>query len=197
LEPVSSGTECTLESAVGVRFLRRAKRLRWFLAQGDRPEAAGPPSSLAAEDEHSGFSIDASERISLSGPKVRAYGKPLEHLVRYCARPAFDLERLTVIGGGDIRLIVFVTEPAGAGFLRTGGSQAGEGHGGLRTREDRFGRSSRTSASARGLFTSSLSSALGGVIPGIRPVTRYGDESKERVLGSGPESPFWGGAIGS
>jgi hypothetical protein len=32
---------------------------------------------------------------------VRAYCKPLEHLVRYCARPAFVLERLTVIGGRD------------------------------------------------------------------------------------------------
>jgi len=46
--------------------------------------------------EHSGFSIDASVRISFSVPKVRAYCKPLEHLVRYCARPAFALERLTV-----------------------------------------------------------------------------------------------------
>jgi len=40
-------------------------------------------------------------RISLSVPKVCAYCKPLEHLVRYCARPAFALDRLAVIGAGD------------------------------------------------------------------------------------------------
>ena len=30
-----------------------------------------------------------------------SYTQSLEHLVRYCARPAFALERLSVIGGGD------------------------------------------------------------------------------------------------
>lgn len=32
---------------------------------------------------------------------VPSYAKSLEHLVRYCARPAFALDRLTVIGGRD------------------------------------------------------------------------------------------------
>ncbi len=31
---------------------------------------------------------------------VPSYTKSLEHLVRYCARPAFALERLSVVGGG-------------------------------------------------------------------------------------------------
>jgi len=51
--------------------------------------------------EHSGFSVDASVRISLNDRDVPSYTKSLENLVRYCARPAFALERLTVIGGGD------------------------------------------------------------------------------------------------
>ncbi len=51
--------------------------------------------------EHSGFSIDASVRISLFRPQRRVYFQPLEHLVRYCAWPTFALERLSVIGGRD------------------------------------------------------------------------------------------------
>ncbi len=51
--------------------------------------------------ERSGFSIDASVRIVLEDRDVPSYTKSLEHLVRYCARPAFALERLSVIGGRD------------------------------------------------------------------------------------------------
>jgi hypothetical protein len=40
-------------------------------------------------------------RISLDDRDVPSYTQSLEHLVRYCARPAFALERLSVIGGGD------------------------------------------------------------------------------------------------
>jgi hypothetical protein len=47
--------------------------------------------------ENSGFSVDASVRISLLPPQVRVYRQPLEHLLRYCARPPFALERLSVI----------------------------------------------------------------------------------------------------
>ncbi|MBU6308559.1 MAG: transposase [Planctomycetes bacterium] len=45
--------------------------------------------------EHSGFSIDASVRIALVDRDVPSYFKSLEHLLRYCARPPFALERLS------------------------------------------------------------------------------------------------------
>jgi len=50
---------------------------------------------------HSGFSVDASVRISLDDRDVPSFYKSLEHLLRYCARPAFAIERLAVIGGRD------------------------------------------------------------------------------------------------
>ena len=47
--------------------------------------------------QHSGFSVDASVRISPSDRDVPAYFRSLEQLWRYCARPAFALERLSVV----------------------------------------------------------------------------------------------------
>lgn len=62
-------------------------------------------ASVAAADllscNPSGFSIDASVRISLDDRDVPSFYKSLEHLVRYCARPAFAIERLAVIEGRD------------------------------------------------------------------------------------------------
>jgi len=46
--------------------------------------------------EHSGFSVDASVRIALIDRDVPSYFKSLKHLLRYCARPPFALERLSV-----------------------------------------------------------------------------------------------------
>jgi len=46
--------------------------------------------------ENSGFSVDASVRITLNGIQLRVYCQPLEHLLRYCAGPPFALERLSV-----------------------------------------------------------------------------------------------------
>jgi len=54
--------------------------------------------------EHSGFSIDASVRITLLPPQLRVYRQSLEHLLRYCARPPFALERLSVIRDADGRI---------------------------------------------------------------------------------------------
>ena len=51
--------------------------------------------------ENSGFSVDASVRITLNGIQLRVYCQPLEHLLRYCARPPFALERLSVSRGAD------------------------------------------------------------------------------------------------
>ena len=54
--------------------------------------------------ENSGFSIDASVRITLLDRDVPSYFRSLEHLLRYCARPPFAFERLSVIRGPDGRI---------------------------------------------------------------------------------------------
>ena len=54
--------------------------------------------------ENSGFSVDASVRITLIDRDVPSYFQSLEHLVRYCARPPFALERLSVIRGPTGRI---------------------------------------------------------------------------------------------
>ena len=54
--------------------------------------------------ENSGFSVDASVRITLFRLQLRVYCQPLEHLLRYCARPPFALERLSVMRGEDGRI---------------------------------------------------------------------------------------------
>jgi len=64
-----------------------------------------PQIRLLAADmlawENSGFSVDASVRITLIDRDVPSYFRSLEHLLRYCARPPFALERLSVIRGPD------------------------------------------------------------------------------------------------
>ena len=47
--------------------------------------------------QHSGFSVDASVRISLADRDVPEYFQSLEDLLRYCARPVFALNRLSVV----------------------------------------------------------------------------------------------------
>jgi len=47
--------------------------------------------------QHSGFSVDASVRISLADRDVPEHYQSLEHLLRYCARPAFARDRLLSI----------------------------------------------------------------------------------------------------
>ena len=49
--------------------------------------------------QHSGFSVDASVRISLADRDVPEYFQSLEDLLRYCARPVFALNRLSVVSG--------------------------------------------------------------------------------------------------
>ena len=73
--------------------------MRWFCRKGFLSREAAA-DMLAWQ--HSGFSVDASVRISPSDRDVPAYFQSLEHLLRYCARPAFALERLSVVAGrGD------------------------------------------------------------------------------------------------
>jgi len=69
---------------------------RWFRRQ-DFLDAAAAADMLAWEN--SGFSIDASVRITLIDRDVPSYSQSLEHLRRYCACPPFALERLSVRRG--------------------------------------------------------------------------------------------------
>ena len=64
--------------------------------------------------ENSGFSIDASVRIALNGVQLRVYCQPLEHLLRYCARPPFALERLSVTraASGQEAVVTRIKRPA-------------------------------------------------------------------------------------
>jgi hypothetical protein len=48
--------------------------------------------------------VDASVRITLIDRDVPSYFQSLEHLLRYCARPPFALERLSVMRGEDGRI---------------------------------------------------------------------------------------------
>ncbi|MFM9195245.1 MAG: transposase, partial [Planctomycetia bacterium] len=71
----------------------RTRLVRWFLRHA-LLDAEAAADLLAWEN--SGFSIDASVRIALVDRDVPTYSRSLEHLLRYCARPAFALERLSL-----------------------------------------------------------------------------------------------------
>ncbi len=91
--PLSPADLATVTQRVRRRFVR------WFCRKGFLSHEAAT-DMLAWQ--HSGFSVDASVRISPSDRDVPAYFQRLEHLLRYCARPAFALERLSVVpGAGD------------------------------------------------------------------------------------------------
>ncbi len=79
----------------------RRRVVPWFRMQ--RLFAVAAAADMLAW-ENSGFSIDASVRITLFRPHLRVSCQPLEHLLRYCARPPFALERLSVIRGADCRI---------------------------------------------------------------------------------------------
>ncbi|MBM4011863.1 MAG: hypothetical protein FJ286_10865, partial [Planctomycetes bacterium] len=79
----------------------RGRVSRWFRRAG-LLDAAAAADMLAWEN--SGFSVDASVRITLIDRDVPSYFRSLEHLLRYCARPPFALERLSVIRGPDGRI---------------------------------------------------------------------------------------------
>ena len=81
---------------------RVRRRVIAFFRRKGLLDAAAAADMLAWE--HSGFSIDASVRITLLPPQLRVYRQSLEHLLRYCARPPFALERLSVIFGADGRI---------------------------------------------------------------------------------------------
>jgi len=86
-------------AALTVRVRRRV--IRWF-RRTRLLDAAAAADMLTWEN--SGFSIDASVRITLVDRDVPSFFQSLEHLLRYCARPPFALERLSVIRGPDGRI---------------------------------------------------------------------------------------------
>ena len=71
----------------------RRRLIRWF--RRTRLLNAEAAADMLAW-ENSGFSVDASVRIALIDRDVPSYFRSLEHLLRYCARPPFALERLAV-----------------------------------------------------------------------------------------------------
>jgi hypothetical protein len=79
----------------------RRRVIRWFRLA--HLLDASPAADMFAWG-NSGFSIDASVRIALIDRDVPSYFQSLEHLLRYCARPPFALERLSVIRGPDGRI---------------------------------------------------------------------------------------------
>ena len=70
----------------------RRRTIRWFRL-AHLLDAAAAAEML--KWENSGFSVDASVRITLIDRDVPSYFQSLEHLLRYCARPPFALERLS------------------------------------------------------------------------------------------------------
>ena len=78
----------------------RRRVVHWFRMQ--RLLDADAAADMLAR-ENGGFSVDASVRIALIDRDVPSYFQGLEHLLRYCARPPFALERLSVIRGEDGR----------------------------------------------------------------------------------------------
>jgi hypothetical protein len=111
---VTDGVFTATDTADGVAFLParlispadlttltkrlRHRLVRWF--QRRRLIDTEAAADMLAW-QNSGFSIDSSVRISLTDRDVPGYFQSLEHLVRYCARPAFALERLFLIQARD------------------------------------------------------------------------------------------------
>jgi len=76
----------------------RLRLVRWFRRKGFLSREAAADMLIW---QHSGFSVDASVRISLADRDVPEYFQNLEHLLRYYARPTFAVQRLSVGSGTD------------------------------------------------------------------------------------------------
>jgi hypothetical protein len=93
--PITTADLATLTERV------RRRVVRWFRMQ--RLLDADAAADMVAR-ENSGFSVDASVRITLIDRDVPSYFQSLERLLRYCARPRFALERLSVRCSEDGRI---------------------------------------------------------------------------------------------
>jgi hypothetical protein len=103
--PITQADLATLTERV------RRRVIRWFRLSR-LLDAAAAADMLAWEN--SGFSVDASVRITLIDRDVPGYFQSLEHLLRYCARPPFALERLSVTRDASARTHFGSTVPAPA-----------------------------------------------------------------------------------
>jgi hypothetical protein len=83
--PITQTDLATLTEKVRRRVLRCFRMQRLL-------DADAAADILAREN--SGFSVDASVQITLIDRDMPSYFEGLEHLLRYCARPPFALERL-------------------------------------------------------------------------------------------------------
>jgi hypothetical protein len=79
----------------------RRRVIRWFRLARLLDAAAAADMLVWV---NSGFSVDASVRIALLDRDVRSSFQSLEHRLRYCARPPFALDRLSVIRGPNGRI---------------------------------------------------------------------------------------------
>ena len=95
ISPITHADLATLTE----RVCRRV--IRWFRLT-HLLDAAAAADMLAWEN--SGFSVDTSVRIALIDRDVPSYFQSLEHLLRYCARPPFARERLSVTGDASGRI---------------------------------------------------------------------------------------------
>ena len=93
--PITTADLATLTERV------RYRAVHWFRMQ--RFLDADVAADMLAR-KNSGFSVDASVRITLIDRDVPSYFQSLEHLLRYCARPPFALERLSIWRGRDGRI---------------------------------------------------------------------------------------------
>ena len=117
--PARPITQVHLAALTEQRVRRRV--IRWFRL-AHLLDASAAADMLAWEN--SGFSIDASVRIALIDRDVPSYFQSLEHLLRYCARPPFALERLSVIRGPAGRPSPLRAPAAQGGQLGRAGSWA-------------------------------------------------------------------------
>jgi hypothetical protein len=119
---VPKATLCLLTAADLAALTARVRRrvIAFFKRQGF-PDAHAAADMLAWEN--SGFSIDASVRITLLPPHVRVYRQSLEHLLRYCARPPFALERLSAQTPASLSRSLGPEPPAAAGRHGSGGRE--------------------------------------------------------------------------
>jgi hypothetical protein len=90
--PITQADLATLTEKVRRRVVRRFRMQRLL-------DADAAPDMLRWEN--SGFSVDASVRITPIDRDVPSYFQSLEHLLRYCTRPPFALGRLSVRRGED------------------------------------------------------------------------------------------------
>jgi len=93
--PITQADLATLAEKV------RRRVVRWFRMKRFLDADA---AAAMLRWENSGFSVDASVRITLINRDVPSYFQSLEHLLRYCARPPFALERLFVRCAEDGRI---------------------------------------------------------------------------------------------